>query len=435
MGRLSLDDRQIDAAVLVHRSMGGRHQAGEKARVTIHAAFSIVNHVTARQPKPLVLSQYISEFSAMPDEPPQQPDLIPKRSSLIAQTIAILRRNLRAGVWKGILPGELELCERLQISRVTLRAALDQLQREKWIRAGQGRRRQIVARRIPRPTPSQSNVVALLSPVSILTLPTGVLFWVDALREHLAAAGYRLEFHASQSCYTEHPERAIEAMVQQLHAAAWVLYLSTEALQRTFSDRGLPCVIAGSPHPSVELSSVDIDYAATCRHAAGILAARGRKRIALLMPRSGQAGNLQSERGFQEAGEGLRAAGVETLVVHHDGTPANVCRRLDDLIDAARPVDGLLIAKPAHVVTAVSHLLRRGVRIPQQVALVSRDNDPFLESLVPTVARYERNPTLFARKVLRLVLDLVREGVRPRHNYRLMPILVAGETLGPKTTH
>jgi DNA-binding LacI/PurR family transcriptional regulator len=79
--------------------------------------------------------------------------------------------------------------------------------------------------------------------------------------------------------------------------------------------------------------------------------------------------------------------------------------------------------------------LRKGVKLPQQVALISRDNDPFLESLVPAVARYERNPTLFARRVSRLVLDLVREGARPPHNYRLMPTFMEGETLGAKVAH
>lgn len=370
----------------------------------------------------------------MPYDQPLHEDLIPKRSSLVAQTVAILRGNLRNGVWKDFLPGELELCERLQISRVTLRAALVQLQHEKWIKAGQGKRRQILARRTSRSVDTESNVVVLLSPVSILTLPTSVLFWVDALREHLAAAGYRLEFHASQACFSEHPERAIEATIHQMHAVGWVLYLSTELLQRAFSDRDLPCVIAGSPHPSVKLSSVDIDYAATCRHAVGMLASRGRRRIALLMPRSGQAGNLQSERGFQEAGECLRGSGVETLLVHHDGTPSAVCHKLDHLLGGKQPVDGLLVAKPAHVVTAVSHLLRKGIKLPQQVALISRDNDPFLESLVPAVARYERNSSLFARKVSRLVLDLVREGSTP-HNYRLMPTLVEGETLGARVVH
>jgi LacI family transcriptional regulator len=368
----------------------------------------------------------------MPVEPSFDKQLIPRRSSLVAQTVTILRNHLRSGVWKEFLPGELELCERLQVSRVTLRAALGQLQREKWIRGGQGRRRRILTPPVAGRRRVQSNVVVLLSPVSILTLPTSVLFWVDALREHLAAADYRLDFHAGQACYSQNPQRSIETMVQQLNAAGWVLYLSTERLQREFSERRLPCVIAGSPHSSVELSSVDIDYAATCRHAAGMLASRGRRRIALLMPRSGQAGNLQSEMGFQEAGEGLAGSGVETLVTHHNGTPAGVCRRLDDLLGARQPVDGLLVAKPVHVVTAVSHLLRRGIRLPEHVALVSRDNDPFLENLVPTVARYERDPTLFARKVSRLVLDLVREGVRPQHHHRLMPTFVDGETLGPK---
>jgi DNA-binding LacI/PurR family transcriptional regulator len=103
---------------------------------------------------------------------------------------------------------------------------------------------------------------------------------------------------------------------------------------------------------------------------------------------------------------------------------------LDNLLRGNNPVDGILVAKPAHVVTAVSHLLRRGVRLPQDLSLISRDDDLLLEHLVPIVARHHTNPILFARKVSRQVLKLVSSGNQRQHDSRLMRTLVRGETLG-----
>jgi LacI family transcriptional regulator len=272
--------------------------------------------------------------------------------------------------------------------------------------------------------------VVLLSPVALQNLPATAIFWVDALRDHLAAAGYRLEFQASQAGYSPHPEHALETLLQKHQPAGWVLYLSTAPQQHWFNERGLPCVVSGSLHSGIELGSVDIDYVATCQHAAGQFAAKGHRRAALLMPRSEQAGNLESERGFREAGPKLRPHPVETLVVHHDGSVPGICRALDGLSRGSRAVTGVLVAKPAHVVTTVSHLLRRGVRIPEDMSLISRDDDPLLEYLVPTVARYHSDAELFARKISRLVVDLVQMGVRRRHDIRLVPRFLRGETLG-----
>jgi LacI family transcriptional regulator len=357
-------------------------------------------------------------------------DFIPKRSSLVAQTAAILRESMQAGVWQDLLPGEHELCARFQVSRVTLRAALLQLRREGWFREQQGKRRRIIPERVSAAQAAPSDRVLLLSPVALEKTPATALFWVDALRDHLAAAGYRLEFHAGQACASQHPEHMLESLVRRCRPAGWVLYLSTAPVQEWFSRRALPCVISGSRHQHVELSSVDIDYAATCSHAVGLLAARGRRRLAFLMPRSGHAGNLDSERGFMEAGERLKPQEVQALIAHHDGSVPGICRTLDNLLRGAEPVTGILVAKPAHVVTAVSHLLRRGVRVPRDVSLISRDDDPVLENLVPAVSRYHADPVLFARKISRLVVDLVRNGERRRHDSRLMPSFVRGETLG-----
>lgn len=356
-------------------------------------------------------------------------ELLPKRSSLVAQTIVILRDAIRAGVWKDVLPGEHELCERFQVSRVTIRAALDQLQQEGWVVGGQGRRRKIAAGRISPKGQPASDCVVLLSPVALQNLAANTLFWVDALRDQLATAGYRLEFQASHACYSQHPEHALEALAQKHRAAGWVLYLSTAPLQRWFSDRGLPCVVSGSLHPGVKLTSVDTDYVATCQHAVGQFAAKGHRRVALLIPRSGQSGDLDSQRGFTEAGAKQLPHPVETSIAPHDGTVQGICRALDILARGKHPVTGLLVAKPAHVVTAFSHLLRSGVKIPQATSLISRDDDPLLENLVPAVARYHVDAQLFARKISRLVVDLVRSGASRRHDVRLVPAFFRGETL------
>jgi DNA-binding LacI/PurR family transcriptional regulator len=206
------------------------------------------------------------------------------------------------------------------------------------------------------------------------------------------------------------------------------LYLSNLQLQQLFLSHVLPCVVSGSAHTGIRLPSIDQDYAATCSHAVGLLAARGRQHIALLMPRSGQAGNLESERGFLE---GIRRyPALRGQIVHHDGTVSGICNLLDRLMRSQSPVDGLLVAKPAHVTTTLTHLLRRGLRLPEGISLLSRDDDPLLETLVPVISRYHLEPGAFARKISRLVLGVLGNSVQANTTVRLMPALIKGETLG-----
>ncbi|OQB88456.1 MAG: DNA-binding transcriptional regulator FrlR [Verrucomicrobia bacterium ADurb.Bin118] len=352
---------------------------------------------------------------------------LPKRTSLVAQTLAILREAIMTGQWLEKLPGEQELCQRFQVSRITIRAALHQLQREGWVTAGQGRRRSVTQQVANRQTAPADRRVVLLSPLALQSLPAATLLWVDALRANLTAVGYQLEFLASASCYAARPLHALTTLMQKRQPAAWVLYLSTAALQQWFSDRNLPCVISGSMHSGVHLASVDIDYAATCQHAVGRFAAKGHRRVALLLPRSEQSGDMESRRGFSAAG--AQSPSCETLVVSHDGTVPSICRTLTQLVQGLRSVTGILVAKPAHVVTAVTHLLRNNIKIPEALSLISRDDDPLLEYLVPSIARYHVDAQLFARKISRLVVDLIQGGVTRRQEVRLLPAFFPGETL------
>ncbi len=356
--------------------------------------------------------------------------LVPHRHSLIAQTAQILREGMQQGLWAGHLPGERSLCERLNISRPTLRAALAQLAREGWLEVAQGK-----ARRILPPTGrhevARRQVVQLLTPVRLHAVPPFVMFWLDELREHLGAAGQGFEVQVAPVCYTQRPFKALESLIRRAPASVWVLYQATAPMQRWFAERGLPCLVAGSCFPGVSLPFVDVDYRAACRHAASLLLAKGHQRVVFIARDRPLGGDVASEAGFLEAFRQDGQQKGEPLILRHDEMVANLCGKLERLFqDSFRRPTGLLVARSYHALTVVNHLLRMGLQIPNDVAVISRDDDAFLNYVVPSLARYRSDPALYARKILRLCRQLAAGNWPMREQVLIMPRFLKGESTG-----
>ena len=350
-----------------------------------------------------------------------------KRLSLVAQTVAILKEHIASSSANEQLPSERELCAQLGVSRMTLRAALARLADEGLIKGGKGRRHRIASAKAGSHFTTSRNVV-ILSPVPLQGVDPRVLFWIDELREALGKEDYKLDFLHQRNCYAEHPHHALAELTSRSHPAAWLLYLSTHAMQLWFSQRGLPAVIPGSRYPDVKLPSVDVDYRATCRHAVGRFVAKGHRCLALLNPRSIAGGDLESEHGFREAGAAAKGE-IETIVAQHDGTVAGICTRLDRLLESKLRPTAFLVSRPTHALTALGHLVQRGIRFPAEAALIARDHDSFLEHVVPSVARYQADPILFAHKISRVVLEMASGGDARSRDYRIIPRLISGKTL------
>jgi len=355
---------------------------------------------------------------------------LPQRSSLVAQTAAILRERIQSGEWHKWLPGEHDLRAQLRVARMTLRGALAQLEKDGLVRARQGKRREIVARRRPA-APGASGRVLLLSPMPLYVLPHLHVFCANELRETLEKVGFHFEIHVERGLYGHGSGAGLERLMDQLRPACCVLLSSTEKMQSWFSRRRLPCVIWGSKHPGVELPSVDKAYRAVCRHAVGLLLARGHRRLILLNPDSGAAGDLESEEGFREGVAQHQPGNVEASVVRHRGTVSDICTTLAALFERRSPPTALLISRAANVLTVMGCLLRRGLRLPEDVTVISRDHEPFLESVVPSVARYVISSENMAHRISAAVLEMVRTGLVSAANYQIMPEFTAGDTLGP----
>jgi LacI family transcriptional regulator len=353
---------------------------------------------------------------------------LPKKISLVAQTAGAIREAISLQRWKKWLPGEHELGSQLHVGRRTVRAALEQLCAEGVLKCCRGKRREIINQHPVRLPPASSRIV-FLTPMPLQTLSPFAIFLIDRLREHLAEEGYLLEIHSGRGLYRARVTDHLQSLAETLHPAGWVLSQSTEPMQRWFYARGLPCAVAGSCFPQISLPSVDSDFGAVCRHAVGQFLARGRCRLVLLNPNPGAAGDLKAEAGFHQALQTTRVQGVVGNIVNHDGTPANICARLNALMQSDQPPTALLVSRAQHVLTVLGHLLSGGFRLPQDVAVISRDHESFLEDVVPTVARYRINPDVFASTLSRMVLDLVH-GKQALKEHKIMPRFVPGQTFG-----
>jgi DNA-binding LacI/PurR family transcriptional regulator len=350
---------------------------------------------------------------------------LPERVSLVTQTARILREGLETNRWPGALPGERLLSEQLRVSRPTLRAALAQLEKDGLLQTSQGKRRQTVSGKGKRKAGKNNapKSICLLSPHPLDEVPPMVLFWINELRVRLSELGLGMELVVRPSAYHARAERAWEELVQGHPSAAWVLFLSTEPMQRWFAAHKIPALVVGSCPPDDPLPSVDVDYRAACRHAAQWFSGHGHKRLALLLPASGCPGDQESEEGFREG-----AVNGEVKVVRHDASVAGVCAKVDRLLALAEAPTAFLIARSAHALTVLTHLQRRGLKVPQDIALISRDEDPYLQHVVPALARYTSRPQQFARKVGEALVQVLERGAKPVKPVRLMPEFLRGET-------
>jgi LacI family transcriptional regulator len=332
--------------------------------------------------------------------------LIPHRT-VASQVAQVLRVEIAKGTWRGWLPGERVLCETVQASRNTLRAALAQLRAEGVVAPSVGLGTRIVANP---PAPLNRDAVktiGVLIPEPIGRLRPLIALWIDELKDLLLAEGCRLRVYAGRQFYQVNPARNLERLVAQHGHEAWLLVRSTEAMQRWFAARNLPCLVAGSTFADVALPHYDLDHRSICRHAAGVLLRMGHRRIALLNCEARLAGDVDSETGFREGVQ--RSSWPEAIaeMLYHRDDVASVARALGRLLDRKHPTTGLVVSNSYAYLATTSVLAQRGLRIPRDISLISRDDDPFLGALAPAPARYVVSPHAFAKKVIGSLLQLV----------------------------
>ena len=355
---------------------------------------------------------------------------MPKRRYLVDEVVQVLRQGIETGRWSNWLPRERELSEGLQVSRSTLRMAIGKLKEENVIESVRAKGNRIVSGVPAGETTAPRMTIGFLTPEAPIQVSAHLVQWLDHLRAYLHEHGFGLVVHVAKKHYRYDPDKTLPNLVEQNRHACWVLFLSNERMQQWFADNRIPCVLSGSNYPGIALPSVDTDFQALCHHAATTLMRAGHRKIAFITEEvmapgddSGMAGFVAGIESFNDASADLRVLRIQT----HGEADRKMLR---SLLGRGDPPTAVMVCKSFVFLSVVSYLWHKGCRIPEDISVICRNDDGFMPFLVPSPARYETSAELRARRILKLINQVVGGGAVSQPTVRIMPNFIPGETIG-----
>jgi DNA-binding LacI/PurR family transcriptional regulator len=370
-----------------------------------------------------------------PCDYPMKPLAHPRRVLLADQVAQAIEAEIAAQRWREWLPSERSLQRILNVSRQTVRAALARLAARKRIVVNPYRGYRIVplsrtARakaKAKTVAPAPSRELGLICPEPVYQMPPRFLQVLDIFRALCAEGGLNLEVIEGQRFMRTDPGRLMPRLVRTHPKACWILVLANRRLQEWFAGSGEPAVVYGNVYPGVSLNGTGIDYHACIRHAASHLLTKGHRRIGFVAYDLRRAGEEASWRGFQEACAAHRGDdAVPTLIERPDSDADALCRQLDSALRARHRPTAFVVSHTHHYATVATHLALRGLHVPDDVSLICRSEDPFLQFMRPTPAFYRANMEVAARLLFERVRHAIDGTAKPGDQRLLIPELVQG---------
>jgi len=334
--------------------------------------------------------------------------------------------RISAGEWAEYLPGERRLVKILQVGRDTIRLTLAELEAGGWILpAEQGCRRRVAPGKVGRMSSARVLKLGILSPQRLERLRQSMLLEVDYIRQAVTAKGGTLELFAPGWYDSKRPEKKLAEIVEAEKCSVWMLMRSSAVVQRWFLANRVPCLLRGYPQAGVDLPFLDVNWEATARHAAGMLWRLGHRRVGIVMPTEKVRGLEAAKRGVMGLGE----EGYEVIELTEKGTVEGVLRSFDRAMDMDSPPTALIAPRARQVPTILGRAASLGIRVPEDLSVMTLAPEPFLEYSIPKVSGYQVDPEAIAKQVVRRIEQLVAGNTNPGSSPWIVPELVEGASV------
>lgn len=188
----------------------------------------------------------------------------------------------------------------------------------------------------------------------------------------------------------------------------------------TTLDATLPVVFGGRPfRPEIHSNNyVDVDNSAGAAMGTQYLVDLGRKRIATIAGPSNMQAAIDRTDGWVRA---LRGAGLPTdLLEHGDFTQASGAAAMRALLKRDPKLDAVFVASDLMAVGAVDVLRERGLRIPEDVAVVGFDDSAAATSGAVRLTTVHQPSREMGLEMAKMMLELLTDPANVQRQ-RIMP--------------
>lgn len=171
--------------------------------------------------------------------------------------------------------------------------------------------------------------------------------------------------------------------------------------------KGIPLVFFDRDVDEIDVPKVMVDNFGAAYEATKHLIENGSKRIAFLAgPSNVTVSNLRKS-GYEQA---IRDSGLvldESLVVHGNFILQQAIDLTNELFELKNPPDGLVVVSDRLAVGAIVALRKKNIRIPEDVAIVSFNDDPICSIVTPTLSSVAQPTFEMGKMAITLLINQI----------------------------
>lgn len=349
--------------------------------------------------------------------------------SAVEQAAVFFRQELQRRRWSGQMPGVDQLARELGVSRKTSEAALKLLESEGLLK-GQGprRRRTIVAPAVGSPRrglPPALRIFILLHADS----DRNVSYMIELLHE-LVEAGHAARFAEKSLQGLGMDVKRIARFVQHSGADAWLVMAGSREVLEWFEEQPQPVFALFGRFRSLPVAAAGLDKRPACAAATRALIGLGHRRIVLLCRRPlRQPEPCDMAKGFLGELEehGIPAGGFN--LPDWEETPDGLAHCLEALFRVTPPT-AVIADEVPFFMAVLQFLARRHLRVPEDISLISTDDDPAFSFFAPSVAHIAWDSRPLVRRIVRWASQVSSQ----RKDLRQLASkakFITGGTIGP----